>query len=173
MVPVFSSLEVQYELCTGCRSCEAACSLAKEGNVYPAASRVQVKRVYPGPLDIPVICRQCRSKPCVEACPPRAKALSIEQQTGVVIVDASKCLGLKCRRCLRNCPHGAVVFHPVEEVPLFCDLCSGEPSCVTACPTSALSSIPASLFDGAHYARFSAEEVGSRLWRRLYPGNVK
>jgi len=173
MLTVLSSLEVQYELCTGCRSCEIACSLTKEGSFSPAISRIHVKRIYPGPLDIPVVCRHCQNKLCVEACPSRVSALSIDQKTGGVIVDVSKCLGLKCRRCLRNCPHEAVVFHPEKGIPLFCDLCGGEPACVKACPTFALTSLPASIFDGAHYARFSAREIGNKLWQRFYTGSVR
>ena len=52
-------LEVNYNICTGCRLCEIACSHTKEGVINPEASRIKVYQFWPGPIDIPAICRLC------------------------------------------------------------------------------------------------------------------
>ena len=74
------TLDVRWQACTGCRACEVACASAKEVVIRPAASRIHVLQLGPGPLDIPVVCHQCADAPCVAACPPRVRALA--QPTG-------------------------------------------------------------------------------------------
>ncbi len=56
--------------CTGCRSCEYACSLFHTGTVRPALSRIYVAK-YKDIVDVPVLCWQCDDAPCIKACPAK------------------------------------------------------------------------------------------------------
>lgn len=160
-----AAIDVDPRACTGCRLCEVACSAAKEASVHPAAARIHIVQTGAGPFDIPVVCHRCSDAPCVAACPPRASALSQDVASGVVHLDPGLCLragGSDCRRCARVCPAGAVRYHPFSDLPMFCDLCDGEPACVQSCAFRALAFLPGSSFDGRHYAR-RAEEIAADL----------
>lgn len=126
--------------CTGCKLCEIACSLAKEGRVWPWASRIRVYQ-YPPSLEFPVSCYQCGTDAkCIHACPVGALSLSAENCT--VEVDTSKCLRttqhMDCRTCADACPGGTINHHPVTGAPLFCDMCGGDPACAKVCPSGTL-----------------------------------
>ena len=117
-----------YELCSGCRRCEIACSLFHEGRIWPEASRVRVFMFVPG-VEVPHLCFQCEDYPCVEACP--AGALSVDEKTGAVKVEVSKCTA--CGVCIEACPGRVPHLHPSGNYMVICDLCNGQPKCVEAC----------------------------------------
>ncbi len=117
-----------YELCSGCRRCEIACSLFHEGRIWPEASRVRVFMFVPG-VEVPHLCFQCEDYPCVEACP--AEALSVDEKTGAVKVEVSKCTA--CGVCVEACPGRVPHLHPSGNYMVVCDLCNGQPKCVEAC----------------------------------------
>ncbi len=117
-----------YELCSGCRRCEIACSLFHEGEIWPEASRVRVFMFVPG-VEVPHLCFQCEDYPCVEACP--AEALSVDEKTGAVKVEVSKCTA--CGVCVEACPGRVPHLHPGGNYMVICDLCNGQPKCVEAC----------------------------------------
>jgi len=123
--------------CTGCRHCEMACSIFHEGVIWPGASRVRVYE-FPPSIELPVLCYQCADAPCARECP--ASALSIDAETGTIMIDNEKCLrvaeGTDCRVCADACPGNTIRMHPVENVPMFCDLCGGDPECVKVCPSA-------------------------------------
>lgn len=163
-------IEVNYNICTGCRLCEIACSLTKEGVVSPEASRIKVYQFWPGPLDIPAVCRNCSDHPCVAACPPKVRALSLNEETGAVEVDTEKCLGIKCSLCAKSCPQElAISFHPQTEKAMICDLCRGDPECVKVCAPECLTFLPKSAFDGKHYAVFPPQAIAEALASQFYP----
>lgn len=154
------TLDVCPPACTGCRACEVACALVKDRAFLPAASRIHVLQLGPGPLDIPVVCHQCANAPCVAACPSRVSALQQADGAGVVSVSTERCVrsrGGRCERCARACPGRTVRFHPVTRLPMFCDLCGGNPACAASCTFGALSWRMGSSFDGRHYARPPAD----------------
>ena len=103
-------IEINYDLCTGCRLCEMTCSLTKEKVIRPEVSRIKVYQFWPGPVDVPAVCRLCSDHPCVEACPPKVNALSINEKTGNVEVDTDKCIGIKCSVCQKACPQAYASF---------------------------------------------------------------
>jgi len=117
-----------YEFCSGCRRCEIACSLFHEGEIWPEASRVRVFMFVPG-VEVPHLCFQCEDYPCVEACP--AEALSVDEKTGAVKVEVSKCTA--CGVCIEACPGRVPHLHPSGNYMVICDLCNGQPKCVEAC----------------------------------------
>jgi len=125
-------ITVEAQMCAGCRNCELACSYAKTGAFRPSASRIVVLRDDAIGMDYPVVCHQCGKCTASLACPSGAfKRLS----EGTARVDHGDCTG--CGACANACRYGAVKMQGVT--PLVCDLCGGDPACVTKCPTGALS----------------------------------
>jgi len=117
-----------YERCSGCRLCEIACSLKHEGVIWPEASRIRIFEVAPG-ITIPHLCAQCPDYPCVKACP--SNALSVDKETGAVIVDEGKCT--LCGECVKACPGRVPRVVKGKSAVIICDLCGGDPECVKAC----------------------------------------
>ena len=118
------------KLCVGCRMCEVACSANHFGAVSPALARIRVAKLDETGIDLAVACFSCVERPCLE-CP--TEALSVGTQ-GVILLDQEMCTA--CGECVESCPVGAVGFY--NDQPLFCDLCGGTPTCVTICPSEAL-----------------------------------
>jgi Fe-S-cluster-containing hydrogenase component 2 len=114
--------------CSGCRKCEIACSLKHENKIWPEASRVRVFMLVPG-AEFPHLCAQCEDHPCAEACP--FKALSVNGETGAIVVDEQLCVG--CGKCIDACPGQIPHIHPRSGKVLICDLCDGDPECVKVC----------------------------------------
>ena len=130
-------LFVVRENCTGCRSCEYACSLKHEGVVRPSAARLHVRK-YHSVLDVPVVCWQCDDVPCIKACPTTPKAIYKDEKTNAIkFIDDKTCLGAKCAKCIEACPAKFLRRHPDTGWPMFCDMCEGDPECVKACAEQA------------------------------------
>ncbi len=127
------TIRVNVDTCSGCRRCELVCSFAHENRFRPSASRIAVVKEDSWGFDLPVFCDHCEQCPALESCPP--KALS-RNENGLILVDEEKCSG--CGNCVKTCSLGAIRLDSVKHVPLFCDLCGGEPQCVKNCPTNAL-----------------------------------
>jgi len=117
-----------YIRCTGCQRCEVVCSLRHENRIWPEASRVRVFMPFPG-VEVPHLCAQCDDYPCVKACP--VSALSVNTQTGAVIVDDGECTS--CGLCITACPGTVPFLHPSTNKAVICDLCGGDPECVKVC----------------------------------------
>jgi len=126
-------LLVDKDACAGCRRCELACSFRHLGKYWPEMSRVRVEKDEGKGLDIPVVCRQCGTAKCVQACPEGA--LSRDPVTKAVFLDKTRCT--QCGLCRDACPFGAV-YEDQDGFPLICDLCGGNPACVETCPTGAV-----------------------------------
>lgn len=133
---VLRYLFAERQNCTGCRACEYACSVHHTGVVRPSVSRVRVLK-YKGVVDVPVICWQCDDAPCIAACPTTPVAIKKDPKTNGIILDEKTCLGAKCDKCIEACPAQVLSRHPDSGLPLFCDLCGGDPECVKACAEQA------------------------------------
>lgn len=118
--------------CTGCRSCEMACSMYHEGQCSPVLSRMRIIKYEALGKSYPSVCSQCSKPQCLAACDQGA--ISIDGATGTVNIDQDLCTG--CRSCLMACPQ--IGFHPEKKVAFKCDLCSGSPQCARFCPSGAL-----------------------------------
>jgi Fe-S-cluster-containing hydrogenase component 2 len=129
------TLMVQPSLCTGCRSCEMACSLGHDGKCSPALSRVRVIRFDSEGRNVPTVCAQCTRPECLSAC--TEGAIRRDVATGAVLIDEDLCNG--CRACISACSHSQIGFHPEKGLAFKCDLCGGDPLCARFCPTGALS----------------------------------
>jgi Fe-S-cluster-containing hydrogenase component 2 len=132
-------LVIDYDKCSGCRTCELECAKRHFGVINPALARIRIHKVYPG-MDIAMFCRNCNTRPCIDICPTTPKAISISEVSGACKVDAKLCI--KCFKCEDACKQQYVIFHPTEQYPLLCDLCDLDPACVAACPDKALSVVP-------------------------------
>ena len=62
---MYRVVTVDIEKCTGCRSCEIACSLHNFGECNPARARIHVVKTQKEDVTttIPILCRQC-ADPC-------------------------------------------------------------------------------------------------------------
>ena len=116
------------EFCDGCRMCEMMCSLKHTGSINRYRARIKVINPEEGDC-YPVICRHCKNPLCQSAC-PIPEAMVLDEQTGVVVINDSKCI--RCLACVDACPFGAIQVGPDREL-LKCDLCGGEPLCVKYC----------------------------------------
>jgi len=110
--------------------CETACAFYHSGKSGRQRSRIKVLNIYELGLDGPVVCQQCQERYC-NVCP--VGAISIGEQGNVVI---SHTICNYCNKCVRACPIGAIELH--EETYHICDLCGGNPRCVSACTEKAI-----------------------------------
>lgn len=127
-------LVIDVEQCTGCRNCELACSVKNARSFNPARSRIQILKRENQNLIMPVVCLQCDSPLCKEACPVSAL---VTNSAGVLTVDDKLCIG--CHNCVSACIYGGIAVDPATLKTIKCDLCDGRPSCIEACDYNAIS----------------------------------
>ena len=179
----YGLIVVDFNKCTGCRTCEAVCSQANNkvtingeilsGLGNPHLSNVRIISYHP-PVDVPQRCAQCSDAPCIEACPVSPdtktgrKALYRDEKTIAVKTDHTRCIA--CGSCARTCSEirtGAIILNPETNKPEgICTLCDGDPACVKYCPFGALSYVQGGL-DGRYYAH-SSEEIAQQLINLWY-----
>ena len=118
--------------CTGCGLCRSVCGGRESGFAAPEAARIQN---VPNPVtggSFAVFCQHCLNPRCLEACPQGAV---FRTDTGRVTIDKSRCVN--CGICQAACVEAAPLRGPAGDIRK-CDLCNGDPACVTACPQAAL-----------------------------------
>ncbi|MBW2366883.1 MAG: 4Fe-4S dicluster domain-containing protein [Deltaproteobacteria bacterium] len=136
-------LVVNYEKCTGCRTCEIACSFSHKKVFNPTKASVHVIKWEEEAKYVPMVCRQCKNPPCEEACP--VEAIARDPETGAMLIDDELCTG--CRICMEECPYGAITVDPETDEILKCDLCGGNPMCVRFCEPKALEYLTTAAFN--------------------------
>lgn len=154
--PELNMVLVDYTKCTGCRTCETACSAQNQpvsiagrkhpGLGNPRFANIRVHSFNPD-VDVPSVCAMCNDTPCVKACPvaPDAKtgrrALYRDQVTHTIHNDSERCIG--CQSCAKACATqrtGVITPNSLTGKPeRMCTLCGGEPQCVKRCPFGAIS----------------------------------
>ena len=132
-------LYIDYQKCTGCRTCELVCSVMHYGVANPSKSRIKVMKWEAEGLYVPMSCQQCQDAPCMNVCP--VKAISRDDDMARVEVDYDVCIG--CRSCVAVCPFGAMNFNVKDKEVFKCDLCDGDPQCVRFCDVEAVSFVEA------------------------------
>jgi len=125
-------LSVDFSECRGCQICELTCSFAKLRIFAPSLALIRVVHEYPA-TERPIVCYQCNDAPCARVCPANAIARA---ETGALVVSEAACTG--CRLCVDACPWGLIKTNPSSGIAMKCDLCGGNPECVTLCPPKAL-----------------------------------
>ena len=181
--PRYGLVLVDFDKCTGCRTCEAVCAnanqkvevngemLADLGN--PSKANIRVAVYYPT-VDIPNRCVSCSDAPCVAACPVPAdpetgrKALYRDPKTQAVKTDVDRCIA--CGLCANACKTqrtGAILLNSITNKPEgICSLCEGDPQCVKYCPFGALSYSQGGV-DTRHYA-FNPDVLAKLLTEHYY-----
>ncbi len=152
--------------CMGCRGCQVSC---KQWNGLPAEKTkfFAAEGGYQNPKDLSPstwclvkffeslnskgvvwrfrthACMHCTDAPCVDVCPTDPKAMTRDADTGIVYVDAEKCIG--CGSCVEACPFGVPHVDKKAEKARKCTGCLSrireevEPACAKTCITGALS----------------------------------
>lgn len=139
-----NAIVVDLDRCSGCFSCEVACKMENDiplGTYYNKVITVGPFGDFPKLQQyfLPVHCQQCENAPCVNVCPTGASYR--DEDTNVVLVDKSKCIG--CKYCMMACPYGVRSWNADEKVVEKCTLCghltaNGDlPACVHNCPGGA------------------------------------
>ena len=81
----------------------------------------------------PIVCLQCETPLCKNACPNGA---IVENEHGILYVDSNTCVG--CLNCVTACIYGGISMDPKTKKAIKCDHCGGEPKCVPACEYGAI-----------------------------------
>ncbi|RPI99115.1 MAG: 4Fe-4S dicluster domain-containing protein, partial [Deltaproteobacteria bacterium] len=115
--------------CIGCRACEVACSLRLNGEYDLTRSNVVGTQIEGETLFS--VCRHCEKPECLLVCPVGA---IVQDAGGIVRIQNETCVG--CGICSTACAHGGIRFLPSKASK--CDLCEGQPVCVSLCPQGAL-----------------------------------
>jgi Fe-S-cluster-containing hydrogenase component 2 len=121
-------------LCTGCRTCELACSFAHTVRGKPGLSRIYPLAGGFTDLWVPVACLQCEEAACAKAC--LVNAITRNPDTGAMDLNQERCI--QCMACVAACPFGCALPDHQNEMVVKCDLCGGDPVCAHFCPTKAL-----------------------------------
>ena len=133
-----SFLAIDLQKCTGCNNCELACSAAHTRSFNPRRSRIQILKDEVRNLIVPMVCLQCESPLCEQACPTGAISYN-EKDT--LFVDSKMCIG--CMNCVTACVYGGIEIDPKTLKAIKCDMCWGDPACVKACEYGAISVVEA------------------------------
>ena len=139
--------------CTGCRTCEMACKDYKDTSVDFNYRKVYDLEGGSCSLDadglvqnsaycyhVSLSCNHCEDPACAKVCP--TTAMHKDEETGLVLVDDTKCIG--CGYCHMACPYNAPKVNREAGYSVKCDGCKDrvadglDPMCVTACPLRAL-----------------------------------
>jgi tetrathionate reductase subunit B len=142
--------------CNGCHNCQISCKDEHCGNDWTPYAKPQpdtgqfwckvdeyirgtvpkVKIAY-----VSQMCMHCVDAPCIESCPVTDGIY--RRPDGLVIIDPKKCTG--CKRCVNDCPYGAIYFNEDLNIAQKCTGCAHlldkgwkEPRCVDACMVGAL-----------------------------------
>lgn len=122
--------------CVGCRNCEMSCAFSRTKETCESKeSNIKVNHYIDERVLIPMTCLHCSEAWCLEVCP--AGAISRDEKTNAVVIDEKRCAG--CKMCMLACPYGNIHFDSEKLVSRKCDLCGGNPKCVTHCIAGALS----------------------------------
>ena len=122
-------------------SCPAECSLCQQtckdriSDTIPGCSGIKALHLPEKRFHRAITCNQCGEPACEENCP--TGAITKDPDDGIVRINQDKCLG--CGLCSLVCPYGGIQVNAETRQVFKCDLCSGDPECVNACPEGIIS----------------------------------
>jgi benzoyl-CoA reductase subunit BamC len=128
---IIKEIKVDIDKCTGCRSCEMACSAfhstPKYSSLNPARSRIRVHMDELRDLYVPIRAGDYTQAEC--------------NGRNLYIIDGKEYS--ECAFCPASCPSRDYFKEPDSGLPLKCDMCEdvpplAEPMCVQACKFDAL-----------------------------------
>lgn len=123
--------------CTGCRTCELACTMVNEKVFNPKKSRIRVQLEGVPELFAINVCKSCGKPPCVDACPTEPKSIYRDEKVGGGM-EIKEDICIRCGKCIEACPFAAISWHPETKLPLVCNTCRGDPECAKFCASKAL-----------------------------------
>ncbi len=138
------NIHIREDVCIGCGLCRVYCQTehshskdmikAFKSEAPRPLPRIRVERKEE--VSFAVQCRHCAEPWCLYSC--LTGAMHKDPVTGIVAVDAEKCIG--CWTCLIACPYGALAKDTGNRTVAKCDFCPGQaiPICVANCPNEAL-----------------------------------
>lgn len=138
------AFEVDLDVCSGCKSCVAACH--SQNGLEENELWRKVGQMVGGTTELPVIqhvttaCHHCIEPACLSGCP--VEAYVKDDKTGIVRHLDDQCIG--CQYCILKCPYDVPVYSPSKGIVRKCDMCqdrlsAGEaPACVQSCPNRAI-----------------------------------
>ena len=138
------AFEVDLDVCSGCKSCVAACH--SQNGLETEELWRKVGQMVGGTPELPVVqhvttaCHHCIEPACLSGCP--VEAYVKDDATGIVRHLDDQCIG--CQYCILKCPYDVPVYSPTKGIVRKCDMCqdrlsSGEaPACVQSCPNQAI-----------------------------------
>ena len=100
----------------------------------PARSRIRILKDDIKNILAPMVCLQCDSPLCKDACPNGAIR---ENENGILYVESEVCIG--CMNCVSACVYGGIALDPISRKAIKCDHCGGDPACLKACEYGAIS----------------------------------
>ena len=117
-----------------CFACRKRCSQVKQAK---GSEGIGIGEIHIPEINVHIVnvCNQCSEPACLDVCP--TGAITKSAADGIVRINETKCLG--CGLCDLACPYGGIDFHPGSKKASKCDLCDGDPQCLSACPTKAIS----------------------------------
>jgi len=130
----FKELVYEPKKCIGCRLCELICTMTHYKITNPTKALIRIVRNDEKQLDMAIYCHTCVDSPCIKAC--QFNALSKNSKTNAIQIDKENCVA--CRECINDCPFGVPIMYPTDNFILICDLCDGNPKCVSICPENAI-----------------------------------
>lgn len=179
---LIKAISVDFDQCTGCRTCETACSAYNHpvlingeklnGPGNPHFSNIKVYHFNPD-IDIPVTCAICPDTPCINACPVAPDLITgrkalYRDKNMTIKNDIERCIG--CMQCAKACENlRAGIIHPnpdTHKPERMCTLCDGDPQCVVNCPFGALKYIE--MPTNRELENLSAKKIAARLIEQLY-----
>jgi benzoyl-CoA reductase subunit BamC len=128
---IVKDIKVDVDKCTGCRSCEMACSafhaVPKYSSLNPAKARIRVIMDEARDIYVPI----------------RAGEYTQAECTGRNVYTINGKEYSECCFCPSSCPSRDYFKEPDSGLPLKCDMCEDEPAlelpmCVQACQQEAL-----------------------------------
>ena len=150
---IVKNIKVNVDNCTGCRSCEMACSAfhaePRYSSLNPARSRI---RVYVDEINDVYV-------------PVRGGHYSRAECNGRNLYGIGTKLYTECAFCSAVCPSRDRFKQPDSNLPLQCDMCEDtpplpEPMCVQACQFGALTYEERKVEDGEETDQRNEIEMG-------------
>lgn len=185
---ILKAIIVDYDKCTGCKTCETACSASNhkvnlngqmmDGLGNPWLANIRVHHFNPD-ADIPNVCHMCPDAPCIAACPVEPhpetgrRAIYRDGTNRTIKNDPERCIG--CGSCALACKEqraGVIIPNPETGNPeRMCTLCDGDPQCVKKCPYGALSLVTVDT-KRTFYGK-SPKDIAGELMNRFYKMEAK
>lgn len=129
------------EKCTGCLFCEAACAFKHSSQLDFNLCNLKVTTSLHYDENSKLTsykfnnsyCIHCDPAACQLACPNDA---IVKEPNGRIFLNEINCIG--CRNCNLACSIGVPWLDPALKITHKCDLCDGDPQCVSVCSAGAI-----------------------------------